>query len=180
MKLPRFDLLTSILSQPSAPFREGHVIRVITQALEAGQVPWFQDPIGNVVVGAASRAEYRALLKTREREPVRVFIAHMDHPGFHGVSLARPDLLEVKWHGGSPTASLENAPVWLADDEGWLGEGHLRNAKLLASGRAIDAAQVALPGQDHRPIEDPKRVFGGFRFRSSWWVEPGGSHALEG
>jgi putative aminopeptidase FrvX len=167
-------LLGSILSQPSAPFRESHVIAVITHELKARKVPHFQDPAGNLVLGVASRAEYLRLVSTKSSEPVRLYIAHMDHPGFHGVRWRTPRELEVKWHGGSPTACLDGAAVWVADRTGWVAEGHLSEVKLIESGRAIDSAVVLLPEFDRRDDADAPEapsLFGGFRFRSTWWQD---------
>ena len=84
--LKREPLLRSILSQPTAPFRERNVIRTITAEFDKAGVPYFADPIGNIVVGVDSQKSYKKLLATRSpSEPLRVFIAHMDHPGFHGL-----------------------------------------------------------------------------------------------
>src|SRR5215216_4578530 len=105
----RHELLDKILSQPTAPFREGHVISTISQELRVNDVPHFLDPVGNIVVGVNSKAQYLKMTRTRTPEPVRVYVAHMDHPGFHGVewkSKSARELL-VKWHGGSPTQHLE-------------------------------------------------------------------------
>ena len=103
----RADLnrLTTLLSCPTAPFREETVATVITTWLSRAKVPCFRDPVGNIVVGASSRAEYRRLVRVRSTEPLRVFIAHMDHPGFHGLRWLSDRRLEVEWHGGSPVKS---------------------------------------------------------------------------
>src|SRR5687768_7786974 len=101
------EFLTRILSQPSAPYREGHVIATLTRELAAHGVPFFRDPAGNIVVGAASKRDYLRLVRARSAEPLRVFIAHMDHPGFHGLRWLDEDRLEVEWHGGTPTKHLE-------------------------------------------------------------------------
>ena len=76
--------LFSLLAQPTAPFREQHVIREVERQLLRTSIPYFFDPHGNIVLGVSSAAAYKAMLKKKTDEPVRVFIAHMDHPGFHG------------------------------------------------------------------------------------------------
>lgn len=44
---PRHEaLLTSLLSQPTAPFREVHVTRWVTEVLDQHGAPYFIDPIG--------------------------------------------------------------------------------------------------------------------------------------
>ncbi|MGZ3699582.1 MAG: hypothetical protein ACXWP5_15665, partial [Bdellovibrionota bacterium] len=157
----RNELLKTILAQPSAPFRERHVIREITQALTEGKVPWFADKTGNLVVGAKSEREYKQILNSKDREPVRVFIAHMDHPGFHGVKWRSDTELEVKWHGGSPTQHLQNSKVWIADGEGARGEGHFQDVKMIPSGRAIDSGVVHVSSSIRVSVTDASKLYGG-------------------
>lgn len=161
-------LLKALLAEPAAPFREGRVRARVEAILAEAGVPHFRDPVGNLVVGAASRDDYRRLLARRSREPVRVFIAHMDHPGFHGVRWLSPTVLAVRWHGGSPTRHLAGSPVWLATEDGWEGEGVLRAPRLRREGWALGRAEVRLslpPGARPRAAA----VFGGFRFRRPVW-----------
>lgn len=173
----RDPLLQAILSQPSSPFREMHVMRVIRDALSAEDVPHFRDPAGNLVIGAASVREYASLLrKTSKDGPLRLFIAHTDHPGFHGESWKSATELEIRWHGGSPTAELEGASVWLADSEDWLdskGLSTLRDVKMIPSGRAVESAVVTLAdsGALQRKHPDARKIFGGLAFRAPWWRE---------
>ena len=101
------SLLLSLLSQPTAPFRESHVISRIRRELDEKQVPYFSDPCGNLVLGATSHKDYLTLIRQKSPEPVRLYIAHMDHPGFHGARWKSATELEVQWHGGSPTQHLE-------------------------------------------------------------------------
>ncbi len=169
------DLLESLLAQPTAPFREGRVRAWAEGILKAAGVPHFRDPVGNLVVGAGSKADYLRLLARPGREPVRVFIAHMDHPGFHGVRWLTPTVLEVRWHGGSPTRHLRGAPVWLATEAGWAGQGVMHAARLEAGGRAIASAQIHLRGAPpSRPAA--RAVFGGFDFRRPVWRSGGRLH----
>src|SRR4051812_12493783 len=99
----REELLQEILSRPTAPFREGHIISIMTQKLKEGGVPHFLDPLGNIVIGVSSRTHYQRVVRKKTDEPLRLFIAHMDHPGFHGTTWRSETELEIKWHGGSPT-----------------------------------------------------------------------------
>jgi putative aminopeptidase FrvX len=166
--------LTSILSSPAAPFRERHVISTITAEMDRLGVPFFQDPHGNLVVGVSSKAEYLKLVREKSKEPVRVFIAHLDHPGFHGTRWRSPTELEFKFHGGGPTQHLVGAPVWIADREGWFAEGHIREAQLTKTGRSIESGVVEVPLED-RPCRKrapkPTDLYGGFRFRAPVWQE---------
>ena len=168
MKPSHFKLLTDLLAQPTAPFREAQVIAFVTDILKQARIPYFTDPIGNIVVGASSRTDYQRLLREENEEPVRVYIAHMDHPGFHGVRWVKPNVLRVQWHGGSPTRHLQGSPVWLANEAGVVGSGHLRNAKLRKEGWAIDTAEVHFT---HVSSPRPKaaELYGGFKFRKPVW-----------
>lgn len=164
------DLLKEILTPPTAPYRERHVMAVLEKILKENRVPYFYDPIGNIVVGAKSKAEYLKILKTKSKEPVRFAIAHMDHPGFHGVEYLEGDRLKFKWYGGSATAELAGRKVWLADREGEIGTGEVESFELLAHGRAIDTAIVKMHSLSRKP-KQAASLFGGFAFRAPHWQE---------
>ncbi len=145
-------------------------MRWVIDTLDQRAVPYFIDPIGNIVVGATSIADYRHRLREPSTEPLRVFIAHMDHPGFHGVRWIKPNVLRIRWHGGSPTKLLSGSRVWLTTVEGWSGEGVLRNIKQHPKGYAISTAEVTVQASciaEIRPAA--KLLFGGFKFRKPVW-----------
>lgn len=181
-----FDLLT----QPTAPFRESAVVTKVIQELARHAVPHFLDPSGNVIVGAASREDYLKLTQhsvqspqasQASEEPLRLFIAHMDHPGFHGCRWRSPTELEIKWHGGSPTLHLEGAKVWLASQTSplglgqWLGQGTLTQPTLHKSGKALSSAVVHLENGTTEKADqlfpNAAQLFGGFGFRAPIWQE---------
>lgn len=161
------ELLFDILSEPTAPFRESHVVRTIERLLSEAGVPHFQDPVGNILIGIGSKKEYAALLASRSSEPVRVFIAHMDHPGFHGVRWRSNRALEVKWLGGTPRKFLNGARVWLADSGAFRAEGTLKEAKLLPNGAALQSGVIRFK----TAVDGMKasELFGGFKFRAPVW-----------
>ncbi|MBT9613493.1 MAG: hypothetical protein IV108_09550 [Burkholderiales bacterium] len=162
--------LTALLSQPTAPFREIYVIKWVTEMLDQHAIPYFTDPIGNIVVGAKSQTDYQRLLREQSEEPVRVFIAHMDHPGFHGVRWVQPNVLRIRWHGGSPTKLLRGSRVWLSNQAGWAGEGGLRNVTLHPKGYAIGTAEVHIKTTQIAPRRPgAASLFGGFKFRKPVW-----------
>jgi endoglucanase len=170
----RHRLLLDILSQPSAPFREAHVIDRITLELEGAGVPHFIDPVGNMVIGAASKAEYLRLIGKKTSEPLRLFIAHMDHPGFIGSGWKSPTELEIDWHGGSPTAGIEGSKVWLASRAGPEGDGAFQSVRMIEGGRAIQSGVIRVDESLSRkfPGENgAKLVYGGFGFRAPVWEE---------
>lgn len=160
--------LLDLLSQPTAPYREGHVLRrVVRRAAERG-IPWFADRWGNLVLGAASEAEARRRAEATSEEPLRLFMAHSDHPGFHGKRWRRRGELEVTWHGGSPAKGLEGASVYLATDEGVVGEGRIASVKPAKGGRGIAAAVVKVKADLSGLPEES--LFGGFSFRKPAWA----------
>ncbi len=170
-------LLKKILSQPTAPFREKHVIETITDLFRKKNIPHFQDPIGNIVVGATSKKEYLKLIRTPSKKPLPFFIAHMDHPGFHGVKWLGPNQLAIKWLGGSPTQALLGSKVWIANKEGYVGHGILTKATLFSTtlnvSKSIDkgVVKVTFLGQANSTQIPARSLFGGFGFRSPVWQE---------
>lgn len=161
--------LAKILSQPTSPFREGHVLVAAEAILDQEKIPHFRDPADNIVVGAKSKAEYLKIVRARSPEPLRIFIAHTDHPGFHGLEWITADRLSFRWHGGSPTAHLEGGKVWLADSEGFVGEGRVEKIEMLPHGKAIDRGVIHV--KDLRRQTPAEALFGGFGFRETHWRE---------
>jgi putative aminopeptidase FrvX len=163
-----YRTLTQLLSHPTAPFREQQVLGYARSILQRARIPHFADPAGNLVIGCTSPAAYRTLLRRPSKEPVRLFIAHTDHPGFHGERWLSSGRLLVKWHGGSPVKHLRGSRVWLANENGVVVEGRIERARLLPSRHAIDSAEVRLV----RPLMEPcpaTQLHGGFRFRAPVW-----------
>lgn len=160
-----YDFLIQLLSQPAAPFREGHVAALVALALKHNGIPFFEDPAGNIVVGAASQDDYVQLVQARDTEPLRVFIAHMDHPGFHGLRWVKPNVLRVNWLGGSPVQHLHNSRVWLSDGAGWRGAGMMRHARIHPQGYAVQQAEIYLQRATSTPWPAAKKLFGAFDFK---------------
>ena len=169
MNARRYRLLTELLEQPTAPFREEHIVTMVRHVLERAHVPFFCDPVGNIIIGCGSRAEYRRLIRAKSKEPLRVFMAHMDHPGFHGARWVSNARLKVKWHGGSPAKHLAGSRVWLATSEDYWAEGKLGRVQLLKSKRAINTAEVHVIGPVKTPRPKPNALYGGFMFRAPVW-----------
>jgi len=166
-------LLWDILSQPTSPFREKHVQILIKTTLKNNKVPHFLDPIGNLIIGANSKEDYLKKTRAKTREPLRFFVAHMDHPGFHGVKWLSETELEILWHGGSPTAHLENSSVWIGDEQGWTPlVGTLSKVEMIPSGRGIQKAVTCFDRREAQSLyPKAKSLYGGFRFRAPVWEE---------
>lgn len=163
--------LVGLLAQPTAPYRETRVIQWIKSELKKSQVPFFQDPTGNIVMGVGTEQEYRILLGQDDKEPLRIFIAHMDHPGFHGVKWKNKQALEIKWHGGSPRKHLVGSKVWLSNPSGECFEGVLSSAVLDRNKTHLSKGLVRIQGE---PLdESATSLFGGFGFRKPVWEKGG-------
>ncbi len=160
--------LCELLAQPTAPFREERVTVWAERFLDQVGVPCFRDPVGNLVIGVANKADYCRRLRARSTEPVRLFVAHMDHPGFHALRRLSPTRLRVRWHGGAPVKHLAAGRVWLADDSGYRGSGRLAAVRLDKGGRTIATAEVRLdaPMSASVPV---RTLFGGLAFRRPCW-----------
>jgi putative aminopeptidase FrvX len=166
----RLKFLFDLLRQPTAPFREQQVRACAEAALDQWGVPHGRDPHGNLLVGVRDENDYRRLLSTRSSEPVRLFIAHMDHPGFHGARWLDERTLAIRWHGGSPVKHLNGARVWLSAGDGYLGEGRLRHIELHPKGYAIQTAEVrCADARLHQACPHARRLYGGFAFRAPVW-----------
>jgi putative aminopeptidase FrvX len=185
------ETLRKLLSTPTAPYREGAIKNFVTEFLSFHGVPHFLDPIGNVIVGAESKKDYLTQLKNPRAEPLRVFIAHMDHPGFHGIKWKDEHTLEVEWFGGSPVEKLEGATVRLHAHvtaknplDVFEAEGILQAIELAPHGRAIKKAEVRLTqiigsatSESEPRFLKPKKlppaeaIFGAFSFRAPYWKE---------
>lgn len=142
------------------------MIEWATRVLRDAAVPCFRDPAGNLIVGAASAAAYRRLARRKSAEPLRLFIAHMDHPGFHGVRWRASGRLAVRWHGGSPVRHLRGSRVWLADDSGFIGHGRLTRVRLDHARRALRGAEVRLDAAARPRRPKAATLYGGFDFRA--------------
>lgn len=165
--------LLKCLSIPSAPFREGAIRAFLEAKLARAGVPSFRDPHGNLVVGARSEAEYRRKLSRKGRRPLRLFVAHMDHPGFHGLRWTGERRFSLRWHGGGPRRHWEGASVWISiGEEGRTWRGRLRDVKA-AKGAwpPIRGAQVELSARDARELResDAAELFGGLDFGRFAW-----------
>ncbi|MBI5041617.1 MAG: hypothetical protein HZB57_10610 [Gammaproteobacteria bacterium] len=170
MNKSELNFLFELLRQPTAPFREQAVRAFAEAALTDWDIPHGRDPHGNLLVGVRDAADYRHLLRERTDVPVRLFIAHMDHPGFHGVRWLDERTLSIAWHGGSPVKHLRGARVWLSTGSGYLGEGVLRRVVVHPKGYALQTAEVrCADAQVHQAARHARDLFGGFAFRAPVW-----------
>lgn len=162
--------LHDLLSIPTAPFREGFVIQWMISELKKNKVPFFQDEMGNIVVGFKSSLFYKKRLSKKSKSPLTLFIAHLDHPGFHGERWTSDNNLETIWHGGTPAQSIDGAEIWVSHPKSSeMIPGRILTHELHSHGKSIHKATVEL----EKPFQDcaAKDLFGAFRFQSSVWEE---------
>ncbi|ROR32723.1 endoglucanase [Inmirania thermothiophila] len=152
--------LAALLACPTAPTREEAVAAWAAGWLEAAGVPWCRDAVGNLLVGEASPAAWRA----RVRVHGVVACAHMDHPGLVGRRWRRDGTLEARWLGGGPLGRLAGARVWLAAGGRILARGVVREAG--RPGRGGTPLRV-VPDE---PLERPAAALsGGLDFEPAAW-----------
>jgi len=172
-----WTLLETLLSTPTAPFREDQIQALVEDTLLEAGVPFFEDPYGNIVIGAKSKVEYLKALSKKSTEPARLIIAHMDHPGFHGLEWLSPTELKIEWHGGSPVKHVEGAKVWLSVDgaHGYADSGLLQDVVIAKLGKAIETATVRFDESSLYAhfAGKPKSIYGGFQFRAPYFEENG-------
>jgi putative aminopeptidase FrvX len=165
------SLLFDLLHEPTAPFREIHIVRLATKILRQSRVPFFLDEAGNIVIGVASATEYKRLLAKPEREPLRLFVAHMDHPGFHGSRWLSDTRLHVTWHGGGPVKGLNGARVWLADEHGYAALGRMTKPKLDKTRRFLVDATIEIDRHARSAHPPATALFGGYGAQAPVWRE---------
>jgi len=164
--------LFSLLAQPTAPFREIHVATFVQDFLKREKLPFFVDPIGNIVVGVKSKQEYLKSISPSSKEPTRLFIAHMDHPGFHGVNWTKNSVLSVQWHGGTPRKYINGSKVWLGNSGGIVGHGKIQKSQLNATKSALETSEILIKEWSLKgPPEKIKAsdLFGAFAFSAPVW-----------
>jgi endoglucanase len=159
--------LRTLLNLYTAPFREQQVAAHCQAELTRRGVPHCTDAWGNIIVGAASVAEYRKLISSRTSEPLWLMIAHMDHPGFHVVRRLSDTRLLAKWHGGGPRKHLRGTTVWIGDQDGRLFGGKISRAILTARGD-VDKLEITMPAAAKPLLREQKvsTLFGSFEFES--------------
>ncbi len=121
-----------------------------------------------MVIGADSKESYLAKVNQTTKEPLRFFIAHTDHPGFHAIEWKGKNQLKIRWFGGSPIQKLIGAKVWLADANGYLCEGKIKQVKIHKLKYAMETGVVELP-KNCPELRDVTQIFGGFAFRKPIW-----------
>ncbi len=161
-----YERLTRILSQPSTSFREQAVAREAMRILSENKVPYCFDPHGNLVIGAPTLKDYLSRLQKHSGPPINFFVAHMDHPGFHGVKWLKSGDLVTEWLGGGPTKHLLGATVWLAVNGETKGHGIVVKAR--TKGKRVLALTIR-PSTESLSETEATEVYGGYSFKTPVW-----------
>lgn len=129
-------ILTEVLSLPTAPFAEHHVIAFIEAfcARRNGLVPQ-RDTAGNVLVRVRKGGR-------RIRRPV-CLTAHLDHPGFVADRMTAKNRLRAWWRGGVPEEYFVGSGVRFFVDGAWT-RGRVRSVKTVTrlGQRRVDTASI--------------------------------------
>ncbi len=172
--------LQSLLSIRTAPFREQNIRSWATTQLDRFGVPHCVDPVGNLIVGAASLSQYAEMLKggpgAQRQIPQLLFVAHMDHPGFHGLKWSKKHSgLEAEFHGGGPIKFLEGAPVeFESSATGNKISGKIRKVRLNKKKSGLEWAeiQLSLSRPEFRHLSQAEQAhsfYGSFKFSAPVW-----------
>lgn len=182
------DILYQILNEPSAPFREHHVLEKAKEILSLKKVPFFSDKVGNLIIGVKSQSEYAKRIKAGSRKnPLRVFVAHTDHPGFIGAEwLTQGRRLKANWHGGGPIRHIKGSRVYLATrNNGYVTNAVIDEVKLAESGRGVSELVINIENSVEKSNEKSKDssiattlsqteatdLYGGYAFKAPVWTE---------
>ncbi len=130
------DLLTRILSKPTAPFRENWVAQEIISILNEQKIPYFQDDVGNIIAGVKKA-------KHLKRGFGIGLMAHMDHPGFHiDKKLKSKNQYSATFWGGGPFQGMNSAKVRIYSPH---------NEKFVAYGKVKEVGEPH-PKVEGRPL----------------------------
>lgn len=107
----RIDLVKEVLSLPTAPFCEQHVIAWLKQFAEDRNLSMRQDKWGNMLV------HYQR--GRRAKRPLAL-CAHLDHPGFEALRRTKDGEIEARWFGRRvPTHCFPGATVRFFSEGKW-------------------------------------------------------------
>ncbi|MBI2608663.1 MAG: hypothetical protein HYW47_03570 [Deltaproteobacteria bacterium] len=141
-----------LLSQPTAPYREYFVQKYIKSFCNKNKIDFCFDKWGNIWIGTKSTT-------FSKNEDKIVFVAHMDHPGFHITKKLKNQTWEAKWFGGGPVKKLKGAPVYLTNENGNLFKGKIINFKLHKSGKKVETLHI-----QSSSTENLKNYFGSYNY----------------
>jgi len=144
MKTLQSKTLLDLLTLPTAPLNEGHVVEYIRRwAAKRPSIRLSQDAVGNVVLRLRRGGKTRAPL---------VLAAHMDHPGFEARRMCGPRRLEAAWLGWVHPDYFADTKVRFFSEGRWI-RGTIRSVKLgMIRGRRrvrtaeIDVTRPVAPG----------------------------------
>jgi endoglucanase len=159
------ELIKRIFSCPTAPFREQWVSDEIQLILTENKIPYFIDRFGNIIAGAKNSKQTKGSRL--------VFMAHMDHPGFHVNSLQAHDKgskIKATFWGGAPFDKMKGARVRIYDPvkPGFSAVGIITDVEPPQKNKRGRSIKIETP----TPLKLSKTAFGafdypGFNFRGN-------------
>lgn len=168
MQKREFEFLKQVLETPSAPFREQAISSKIQSKLKSAKIPFFLDAVGNLIAGVASMKELQSEIKKETQQCMSLFIAHMDHPGFHLTNpmKGRKDEFRFNWHGGGPTKKVRGSRVWVSDQDGNLFYGKILSTVWNRTRTNLKKGTLRLDSTPELPL---KGAYGGLHFDDFIW-----------
>ena len=136
---------------PTTSFREMHIQQWVQNFCLKNKIDHHFDSWGNIWVGTKSK-------KLPQGEKI-VFVAHMDHPGFHITKNLGKNLWQAQWFGGGPRAHLKNAPVYIANYKKLLTQGTIQNFKFNKEKGRVETLTIKT-----KKDVDLKNCFGSFDY----------------
>lgn len=134
-------ILREMLSLPTAPFAEHHVMEYVERfCARRKKVTLRRDPVGNLLVRLRQG-------KRRIARPVCI-TAHLDHPGFVVDKMVSKHRLRANWRGGVPKKYFAGSRVRFFVDGIWV-RGRVRSVKTVTRNKRkrVDTALVDVPGE---------------------------------
>ncbi|MBI2027798.1 MAG: hypothetical protein HYS98_08390 [Deltaproteobacteria bacterium] len=147
---------TKLFSCPTAPYKEFFVQEFAETFCNQHNIPNVRDQWGNIWVGTDS-------MPTKAKNSKLVFVAHMDHPGFHIRRIIKSGLWEAQWFGGGPTKKIKNAKVMMCEPTGSKISAKIKSFTLNATKTRVEKLVVQLDSKDNLSVT-PTNFFGYYDF----------------
>jgi endoglucanase len=137
-------IIRELLSLPTAPFAEGHVIRHVRSFVrQRPSLSLTEDKVGNLLI------HYRAQRGGKRIARPVCFAAHLDHPGFvvEGSLGGRPGRVQAVWRGGVLPEYFPGAKVRFFIDGAWV-RGRVQKINTINKGgrTVVASAEIDVKG----------------------------------
>ncbi|MCG3129528.1 MAG: hypothetical protein FLDDKLPJ_00261 [Phycisphaerae bacterium] len=129
-------ILTDLLTLPTAPFAEHHVLGYVEAFLrERRELRWTRDDAGNVLIHFKRGGK-------KVRRPVCI-TAHLDHPGFVADRMIGPRRVRAFWRGWVPPELFVGAKMRFFQNDRWVrGKVASIRTAVKAGRKRVDTAVI--------------------------------------